>query len=63
MTRTPPSREEKLNKLYAEIEKLEHRLEMLNELSAVAARDEAINAVELDIAEKQAEIARLEDDI
>lgn len=63
MTRLPSSREEKLNKLYAEIEKLEHRLETLNELSAVAARDEAINGVESDIVEKKAEIARLREDI
>lgn len=61
MTRTPDSNTEKLNELYAKLEKLEHRLKMLNELSAVAVRDEAINAVELDIAEIKATIAKFED--
>ncbi len=63
MTRTPSSREEKLNKLYAEVERLECRLKLLEDLNPAPTRDATIEAVKLDMAEKKAEIARLEEDM
>lgn len=63
MSRTPTSREEKLNMLYEEITTLERRLEKLENLNPASKRDTVIESVKLSIAEKKAEVAMLEEDM
>lgn len=63
MSRTPTSREEKLNMLYEEITTLERRLEKLENLNPAPKRDTVIESVKLSIAEKKAEVVRLEEDM